>query len=506
MGRRDVLIPFSGAMLGLLLAALDQTIVATALPRIVADLHGLDHLSWVVTAYLITSTVTVPLYGKLSDLYGRKRLFMVSIGLFLAGSALCGAAQTMTELVVFRALQGLGAGGLIPLTFAVIGDLFSPRERGRFQGLVGGVWALAAVAGPLLGGVLTDSASWRWIFYINLPLGGLALLVVATTMHIPFRRREHTIDYLGAVLLTAGALCLLLAAVWGGQDYPWRSVEIVALLVGGSVLSLCFLVVETRASEPILPLYLFSNSIFTVANAASLCIGAVLFGALVYIPLFVQGAIGGSATNSGVVLIPLSLGWVVTSVIAGQIISRTGRYRLFPIAGTVLVVTGFWLLTRMDVHTSSLTATEYMLVIGAGMGLMSQTYILAVQNSVEPREMGIATASLLFFRSIGGTFAVAAFGSILTSTLRSNLTSQLGAAAGTINPQRILHSPAAAQQLPPDLVHGVRVALASSLHNVFLACVPIAAAALLLSLLLKELPLSTERGVTTGAEMPPGEP
>src|SRR5256714_464844 len=257
---RRELMPFSGAMLGLLLAALDQTIVATALPRIVADLHGLNHLSWVVTAYLLTSTVTVPLYGKLSDLYGRKRLFMVAIVLFLVGSALCGASQSMTELIVFRALQGLGAGGLIPLTFAVVGDLFSPRERGRYQGLTGAVWALAAVAGPLLGGVLTDSVSWRWIFYINLPLGGAALLVVAATMHIPFHRREHSVDYAGAALLTAAAVCLLLASVWGGQDYAWQSAVIVGLLVAGTLLTLAFLAVEARAAEPILPLALFSNS------------------------------------------------------------------------------------------------------------------------------------------------------------------------------------------------------------------------------------------------------
>jgi EmrB/QacA subfamily drug resistance transporter len=307
--------PFSGAMLGLLLAALDQTIVATALPRIVADLHGLDHLSWVVTAYLVTSTVTVPLYGKLSDLYGRKRLFIVSIGLFLVGSALCGAAQSMTQLIAFRGLQGLGAGGLIPLTFAVIGDLFSPRERGRYQGLTGAVWAIAAVAGPLLGGVLTDSVSWRWIFYINLPLGGIALLVVATTMNISFTRREHTIDYAGAAVLTAATLCLLLGAVWGGQNYPWQSPEVVGLFVGGAVLALGFVALEQRAAEPIIPLGLFRNPVFAVTNVAALLIGGALLVALVYIPLFVQGVIGGSATSSGVVLIPLLLAWVATSVI-----------------------------------------------------------------------------------------------------------------------------------------------------------------------------------------------
>jgi EmrB/QacA subfamily drug resistance transporter len=493
--RREVLIPFSGAMLGLLLAALDQTIVATALPRIVADLHGLNHLSWVVTAYLLTSTVTVPLYGKLSDLYGRKRLFMVAISLFLFGSALCGASQSMTELIVFRAVQGLGAGGLIPLTFAVVGDLFSPRERGRYQGLTGAVWAIAAVAGPLLGGVLTDKVSWRWIFYINIPLGLLALFVIATTMHIPFHRREHSIDFLGAGLLTGASVCLLLAAVWGGENYPWGSSEIIGLLLAGVLLAGVFLLVETRAKEPMLPLRLFDNSVFSVSVTASVLIGAVLFGALIYIPLFVQGVAGGSATNSGVVLIPLSLGWVATSIISGLVISRTGRYRLFPIAGSAVVAAGFWLLTRMTVHTSSLTVAGYLLVIGFGMGLMVQVYVLAVQNAVEPQDMGIAIASTQFFRSMGGTFAVAAFGSILTSRLATELSSHLGAAASRIDPQRLLQSPTAAHRLPTNLVDGVRASLAAALHPVYVTCFVISLLALAVSFLLKELPLRTHAGI-----------
>jgi EmrB/QacA subfamily drug resistance transporter len=497
VARREVLVPFSGAMLGLLLAALDQTIVATALPRIVADLHGLNHLSWVVTAYLLTSTVTVPLYGKLSDLYGRKRLFMVAISLFLLGSALCGASQSMTELIVFRAVQGLGAGGLIPLTFAVVGDLFSPRERGRYQGLTGAVWAIAAVAGPLLGGVLTDKVSWRWIFYINLPLGFLALFVIATTMHIPFHRREHSIDFLGAGLLTGSSVCLLLAAVWGGQNFRWESWEIVGLLLAGVLLAGIFLLVEARAREPMLPLRLFDNSVFSVSVSASVLIGAVLFGALIYIPLFVQGVAGGSATNSGVVLIPLSLGWVATSIFSGLVISRTGRYRLFPIVGGTVVAAGFWLLTGMTVHTSSLTVAGYLLVIGFGMGLSVQVYVLAVQNAVEPQDMGVAIASTQFFRSMGGTFAVAAFGSILTARLASELSSRLGAAATRVTPQRLLQSPTAAHRLPADLVDGVRASLAAALHPVYLTCFVISLIALGVSFLLKELPLRGHAGVET---------
>jgi EmrB/QacA subfamily drug resistance transporter len=505
VARREVLVPFSGALLGLLLAALDQTIVATALPRIVGDLHGLNHLSWVVTAYLLTSTVTVPLYGKLSDLYGRKRLFLVSISIFLAGSALCGAAQSMDQLIVFRGLQGIGAGGLIPLTFAVVGDLFSPRERGRYQGLTGAVWAVAAVAGPLLGGVLTDHASWRWIFYVNLPIGGIALFVIASTMQIPFHRREHRIDYLGAGLLTAGAVALLLAAVWGGQSYPWGSAEIVGLLVAGAALVAAFLAVETRAAEPILPLGLFSSSIFSVAHLALFVLGALVFVAFIYVPLFVVGVIGGSATNAGVVLLPLSFGWVATSVVSGYVISRTGRYRLFPIAGSAVVLLGFWLQTRMTIGTSSATATLYMLVVGLGMGLTMQTYILAVQNAVPPRQMGVASASTQLFRSIGSTFAVAGFGSLLTARFRTELAHHLGAAARSVDPQRLLQSPSAAHHLSAAVAHGIRLSLASSLHSVYVAALPLAGLAAVTSLLLREKPLRTQVGVQAELEQAPGE-
>jgi EmrB/QacA subfamily drug resistance transporter len=447
--------------------------------------------------------VTVPLYGKLSDLYGRKRLFIVSISIFLIGSALCGAAQTMNQLIAFRALQGLGAGGLIPLTFAVIGDLFSPRERGRYQGLTGAMWGIAAVAGPLLGGVLTDHASWRWIFYINLPIGGIALVVVATTMHIRFQRRDHAIDYAGMALLSAATVCLLLGAVWGGQSYPWLSWQVDGLLALGAVLAVIFVAVEQRAAEPILPLHLFKNPVVAVSNAAGFLVGGALLVALVYIPLYVQGVIGDSATSSGVVLIPLMLGWVVTSIASGLVISRTGRYRLFPISGTLLVVVGFWMLTRLDSGSSLVEATEDMLVIGLGMGLMFQTYTLAVQNAVPPREMGIASAAVQFFRSIGGTFAVAAFGTILTTRLNTNLSARLGSDASRVNPQRLLASPDSVHTLPPHLVEGVRLSLADALHSVFLVALPLVGLALVLSFVLKELPLRTERGIEATEVAPP---
>src|SRR5690349_10718665 len=321
--QRQIIVAFGAIMLATLLSALDQTIVATALPVIADDLHGFDNLSWVVTAYLLSTTVTVPLYGKLSDLYGRRRLFVVSISIFLVGSALCGTSQSMGELIAFRALQGVGAGGLIPLAQPAIADLFSPRERGKYQGYVGSMWATAAVAGPLLGGTLTDAASWRWIFFINLPLGAFALVVVMRTMSSGGPRREHTIDYLGAALLTLGVSCILLACAWGGTTYPWDSWQVIGAALVGVLGTLAFLAVERRAKEPLLPLGLFRMRTFAVSTAAALGIGAVLFGITIYMPVYMQGVLQASATSSGVVLIPLSFGWVVASFISGQLITKT---------------------------------------------------------------------------------------------------------------------------------------------------------------------------------------
>jgi EmrB/QacA subfamily drug resistance transporter len=445
-------------MLATLLAALDQTIVATALPRIVADLHGFSHLSWVVTAYLLTSTVTVPLYGKLSDLYGRRRLFVVSISIFLAGSALCGVAQTMGELIAFRALQGLGAGGLIPLSQAAVADLFSPRERGRYQGFIGAMWATAAVAGPLLGGTLTDAASWRWIFFINLPLGALALVVVVRTMRMPSVHREHSVDYAGAVMLSAGLTALLLALAWGGTTYPWVSAEVLGCALGGAALLVAFALWQRRVREPLLDLSLFRLSVFSVSSAATFAIGAVLFGVTIYVPVFVQRVLGGTATISGVVLIPLSLGWVAASILSGQAISRTGRYKAFPVLGSTLVLVGTWLLTRLDGSSSRLGVSLCLVVIGVGMGTMFQTYVIATQNRVEVTQLGVATATLNLFRSLGGSIAVAGLGALLAAR----------AAAG----------------------------LEAALHDVFVVMVPVAAVGLVLSFGLEERPLRTAHAPT----------
>jgi EmrB/QacA subfamily drug resistance transporter len=486
-------------MLATLLAALDQTIVATALPQIVADLDGFEHLSWVVTAYLVTVIVTVPLYGKLSDLYGRRRLLVVSISIFLIGSALCGVAQSMEQLVAFRALQGLGAGGLIPLSQAAVADLFAPRERGRYQGYISGMWASAAVAGPLVGGTLTDLASWRLIFYVNLPLGLVALLVVVRTMPASRRPGTHRIDYTGAVTLAAAITCLLLACAWGGTTFPWTSAEVVGTAAACVVLLGLFGVIERRASEPMLPLGLFSIKTIAVSSAAAFVIGAVLFAVTIYIPVFAQGVLGASATTSGVILIPLSLGWTTASIVSGQLIARTGRYRVFPILGSTLLVIGSLLLTQLEPGTSRLALAAQLAIIGAGMGVMFQTYVLASQSAVAVDRVGVATSTLHFFRSIGGSLAVAALGAVVTARLATELPERLGASAAALDPERLLRSDA---RIPAPLIDETRAALASSIDTAFLIVVALAAIALVLSLALDERPL--RRSLAPSSPIPTG--
>src|SRR5438105_3565744 len=487
---------FAGTMLAMLLAALDQTIVATALPRIALDLHGIQHYAWVADAYLLTSTVTVPLYGKLSDMFGRRSLFLVAITIFLIGSALSGLAQSMTQLILFRGLQGLGAGGMLPLAQATVGDLFSGRERGRYAGYTGAVFASASIIGPLLGGYLTDSVSWRWIFYINLPLGALALLVIATRMQIPFQRREHRIDYLGAAVLTAAVACLLFVAVWGGITYPWVSPEIIGLAVAGALLVGVFVAVERRAEEPVIPLGLFRDSIFNVTTGTAFLFGVAMFGAVVFIPLFMQKVIGVSATNSGIVLMPLMLGWVATSILAGQLVSRTGRYKVLPMVGSIVVLGAFYLLSRLNVHSTSTTAIIDMIVLGMGMGLVFQVYLVAMQNSIDPRQMGIATATTQFFRSMGATFGVAAFGTVLINRFVNELTARLGPLAGHLKPSEILNAPVT-RHIPPVVAGDVRQSLAVALHSVFVAGTFVVMLAVLVSFLLKEKPLRTTSNMAT---------
>ncbi|HEX7298332.1 MAG TPA: MDR family MFS transporter [Solirubrobacteraceae bacterium] len=489
--RRAVLVAFSGMMLATLLAALDQTIVATALPRIASDLHGFADLPWVVTAYLVSSTVTVPLYGKFSDLYGRRRLFVVSISIFVGGSALCAVAGSVGQLVVFRALQGVGAGGLLPLSQAAIADLFSPRERGRYQGYIGAMWATAAIAGPLLGGTLTDHATWRWIFLINLPLGALALVAVVRTMPVAFQARRHEIDYAGAVTLTIAVTSVLLMTAWGGVTYAWDSPQVLAAAAIGAIGLVAFLGIERRAREPLLPLALFRQPIFAVTSSGAFIIGALLFGVTIYTPVFVQGVLGQSATHSGVVLIPLSLGWVASAFVSGQLVARTGRYRVFPILGTALVLCGMLTLTHVGTGTSGLTVAAALVLTGLGMGVTWPVYVVATQNAVDPSQLGVATATLQFFRTMGGSLAVAALGALLTNRLAAELPAHVGrAAAERVDTNQLIQGGA---HVAPSLRGGIEAALDAALDPVFLALVPLAAAGIALALGLKERPLRRSR-------------
>ena len=498
LGHRQILLVYSGLMLGMLLASLDQTIVATALPTIVGDLGGLDHLSWVVTAYILASTISTPLYGKLGDLYGRKRLFQFAIVVFLVGSALCGISQNMAELIGFRALQGLGAGGLMVGALAIIGDLVPPRERGRYQGYMGGVFALSSVVGPLIGGFFVDNLSWRWVFYVNLPVGAVALVVVAAVLPAAGVRRAHRIDFEGAALLAGGAGALTLALTWGGTQYAWGSGAIVGLFAAGAALIALFALQERRAAEPIIPPHLFSNGIFNASAAMSFLVALAMFGAIIYLPLFLQVVHGITPTSSGLRLLPLMGGVLTASILGGRAISRIGRYRAFPIAGSVLMTAGMAMLSRIGVGTSYLWLSVSMLVLGLGMGLVMPVLVLAVQNSVAPRDLGTATSSTTFFRSIGGSFGVAIFGAIFTNRLGYWLPRELPASArlGSGNAATLLHaSPARLKALPAGVHTGLVQAFAHSLHAVFLWAVPFGVLAFVVSLLLREVPLR-DRGAT----------
>jgi EmrB/QacA subfamily drug resistance transporter len=469
-----VLAIYAGLMVTLLLAALDQTIVATALPKVVSELGGISQYTWVFTAYMLGSTVTVPLYGKLGDVHGRKPLFLVAISIFLVGSALCGLAQNMVQLVVFRAIQGVGAGGLFPLTLAMVGMIIPPRDRGRYQGLIGSVFAAASIIGPLIGGFIVDNFSWRWIFYVNLPVGGVAMAVIMVTMPRRRTKQEHSIDWLGAAILALGTTALLLGLVWGGRDYPWSSPQVVGALAASVVLLGVFALIERRVREPILPFDLLRNQTVASSVACMALVGAAMFGTISFVPLFVQGVIGTSATSSGIVLTPLMLGAVITSFLSGQLVSRTGRYRPNTLFGPVVLGIGMLLLAEMGVGTTNGEAARNMVIAGIGLGSMMQIFVLSVQNSVPLRAMGSATALTQFSRSIGSTLGVTLMGVIVNQQLPANVQGEA----------TIIH------RLP---LAG-RVALAHALHPAFLAGAGLCVLVFVISLLwVREVPL--RRGV-----------
>ena len=489
LSHRSVLLIIGALMLGMLLAALDQTIVSTALPTIVGDLKGGSHIAWVITAYLLATTVSTPLWGKLGDQYGRKTFFQAAIVIFLIGSVLSGISHSMVELIAFRAIQGLGSGGLMVGAQAIVGDIVSPRERGRYVGLFGAVFGVASIVGPLLGGVFVDNLTWRWIFYINVPIGIIALLVVASQVPGKLRRVHHVIDYLGTTVLALAATSFILLTSLGGTTYGWNTAPIWILGVCGVVLVGVFVLVERKATEPVLPLHLFRLRAFWVTSVVGFIVGFAMFGALTYLPAFFQVVRGVSPTLSGVQLLPLMAGLLLVSIGSGQLISRTGRYRFWPIAGAAMMTLGLYLLSHMGVGTSSVLDSLYMLVLGMGIGGVMQVLVIIVQNAVPHSELGVATSGATFFRSIGGSFGTAIFGAIFANVLVGNLAKHLqgvrlpsGFSSANVTPALLSHLPAAIHQ-------GFVAGYAESIQTVFIVSVPIAALAFLATWLIPQVEL-----------------
>ena len=518
---KEIMFVLSGLMVGMLLAALDQTIVSTALKSIVEDFDGLTHYTWVVTAYLLTSTASTPLYGKISDLYGRRPVFQFAIITFLIGSFAAGAATSMTQLIAFRAVQGLGAGGLMSLTFVIIGDIISPRERGKYQGYFGGVWGLSSVAGPLLGGYFSDHAQilgvtgWRWIFYINLPFGIAALIITSMSLHIPKVKREHSIDYLGALLLVSGVSALLLGiSVYGPQD-GWQASKTLLTLAAALALILLFIFQESRAKEPILPLTLFKNHTFSVTSVMAFIIGAGMFGAIIMLPLYLQVVKGDSATSAGLKLIPFMIGIVSMSIVSGKMITKHGHYKRFPIIGLALMTVGLAMLSTLTESTPFWQLSIYSILIGAGLGFSMQTIVIALQNAVDFKDLGVATSANTFFRSIGATMGVALFGTVYASRLAHNLPIEIEklrvsnpAALVGATPEKfeaLKENTAVLQTFSPELQVGIINAFVNSFHIVFLTAVPVTVIGFFIAFMLRETPLRTGAGHQAAKDEAAGE-
>ena len=506
--RREVMVVLPGLLLAMLLAMLDNMIVGTALPRIVGELGGLDHFSWVVTSYILATTVSTPLWGKIGDLYGRKNIFLTSIVIFLVGSALSGMSQTMGQLIGFRALQGLGAGGLIVGVMAIIGDLVPPRERGRYQGLMGGVMAIGMVAGPLLGGFITDNLSWRWAFYVNLPLGGIALFWLLTRLHLPKHRNAARIDWLGAGLLSVGITGLVLLTTWGGTRYPWGSWQIIGLGALALLALLAFAAVERRAAEPVLSLDLFRDRNFALISGIGFMLGFIMMGSINFLPTYQQTVQGASATNSGLLLLPVMFAMMIVSIVVGQVITRTGRYKVFPIVGGIAMTAGMILLSFVDVNTTKTQLALMMVVLGLGMGGLMQTTLLIAQNSVGPKDIGVASSAATFFRSIGGSFGVALFGTIFVRQFKGDVAATLGPEAadaiasgggGQMDPHRLAALPAPIRDV---IYHGI----ATGLGSIFVWAIPFAAVVAVLAVFIKEIKLRGHEDEASEADQAPAAP
>ncbi|PJN07107.1 MFS transporter [Streptomyces sp. CB01635] len=496
---RSVRVVLMALMIAMLLAMLDNMIVGTAMPTIVGDLGGLEHLSWVVTAYTLATAASTPIWGKVGDMYGRKGAFLTSIVIFLIGSGLSGMAQDMNQLIAFRAIQGLGAGGLMVGVMAIIGDLIPPRERGKYQGMMAGVMALAMIGGPLVGGAITDNWGWRWSFYINLPLGLVALAMVTAVLHLPKKRSKGKIDYLGAALLTVGITSIVLVTTWGGSQYAWGSAVIMELAAIGVAALVGFLFVQTKAAEPIMPLHIFRSRNFTVMSLIGFITGFVMFGAVLFLPLYQQTVQGANATNSGLLLLPMLLSMMVVSLVAGRVTTNTGKYKVFPLVGSVLMVAGLFLLAQMDTETTRLTSGLYMAVLGAGMGCLMQITMLVAQNSVEMKDMGVASSSTTLFRTLGSSFGVAIMGALFNNRVQDVMAERAGATGGKVAEHSTQLTAEGLAKLPDVVRDAYLHAVSAGTHSAFLLGSVIAVLALIAAVFVKEVPL---RGAGPAKEAP----